>query len=556
MGIGATKGENGIYVQKLTADSKSHIAGEMFPMYGQALNIPADKNPKVQMKHMSAIVALKIVNQGDSKKENLEQEKNDSDKRQIVINDITFAVPAYSTSAISQKAIPIVGSFDVDPTNDINSASFTPVTGASSNSVKLEFASTKIDPGASATFYLAVRPFDVSNSVLGGSEKRTGLTLSITINGSTRSVEIPADTKFEAGKVTTLRVPVKLSYPKTSDAVEGTSFFSWSNMAETNLCVNGETLKAYVVGKTGELGTMTLTATGKEIINALDVGFYASTWKGQRSAMTVSNIDIWFDKDNPDTQISKYQPLVDIIKTELADDITKKEYGLWGDVVPNWDLINLAVPIVLGVLEDGIPRDDSGFLSFIYLTKFIDPQTITFNGVIESSGSSETGQIIILDEGPIYKEIKSKTVDDLLAARFSINNQTPKFEGILDIVNGNADSDNANLTASVLYNKLKDVIAGKGTLSMTLDLKITKVSVDINLENVFNAIITSVDDLKTKLPRMKFWITISTCPYHPTKESYGSKAKPIALEDIPGDNNPIIFWGLDMYGPDSSEPQM
>ena len=70
MGIGATKGKNDIYVQKLTADSKSHIAGEMFPMYGQALNIPADKNPKVQMKHMSAIVALKIVNQGDGVADN------------------------------------------------------------------------------------------------------------------------------------------------------------------------------------------------------------------------------------------------------------------------------------------------------------------------------------------------------------------------------------------------------------------------------------------------------------------------------------------------------
>ena len=79
-------------MQRLTngAGSKEHIAGTLFPMYGHASGISADQNPKVQMRHMSAIVALKIVNQGDSKKENLEQEKNDSDKRQIVINDINI----------------------------------------------------------------------------------------------------------------------------------------------------------------------------------------------------------------------------------------------------------------------------------------------------------------------------------------------------------------------------------------------------------------------------------------------------------------------------------
>ena len=154
--IGAAKGTDGTYVQSLTGgpDSKKHIEGKMFPMYGQALNISADENPKVQMKHMSAIVALKIVNQGDSKKENLADEKNDPDKSSITINDITFAVPEYNSSAIKQTMIPIVGSFNVDPTSTVNSNSFTPVDNASSNSVNLDFDSTTIKPGESATFYV------------------------------------------------------------------------------------------------------------------------------------------------------------------------------------------------------------------------------------------------------------------------------------------------------------------------------------------------------------------------------------------------------------------
>ena len=66
--------------------------------------------------------------------------------------------------------------------------------------------------------------------------------------------------------------------------------------------------------------------------------------------------------------------------------------------------------------------------------------------------------------------------------------------------------------------------------------------------------ISGPDDLKAKLPKMKFEIKISTCPYKPKKTDYGSKASPIKLKDITGDKNPIIFWGLDVYGPDSSVP--
>ena len=547
MGIGATKGENGIYVQKLTggADSKSHIAGEMFPMYGRALNIPADKNPKVQMKHMSAIVALKIVNQGDSKKENLEQEKNDSDKRKIVINDITFAVPAYSTSAISQKAIPIVGSFNVDPTKDINSASFTPITDASSNSVKLEFASTEIDPGESATFYLAVRPFDVSNSVFGGSEKRTGLTLSITINGSTRSVEIPAGTKFEAGKVTTLRVPVKLSHPKASNALNttetlGYEFISWSNKNDISLVVNGEKVDAYQVGAEGKLGTITIEGYAADMINAMDVGFYASTWNGKRAAMTVSNMNVWLPYGNGISKFNEHQGLKDVLMSELEDD--------FGSTIA-W----AAVEGLIGGMSSGIPRDKSSSFDFITLTQFIDPQTITFNGVLENGAGSASDEIFILDEEPIHKGITAETVNNLLAERFyfvdaSGNKLIPTYEGLNDIINGNENSAAANTTANAIYNKLKKVFADRGVYKISKKVIFVTVTADISFTNVFNALIPNVDALKDMVKKMKVQVTISTCPYHPNKADYGSKANPITLKNISGDKNPMIFWGLDMNG--------
>ena len=537
--MGATKGTDGAYVQRLTngAGSKEHIAGTLFPMYGHASGISADQNPKVQMRHMSAIVALKIVNQGDSKKENLEQEKNDSDKRQIVINDITFAVPAYSTSAISQKAIPIVGSFNVDPTNDINSASFTPVTGASSNSVKLEFASTKIDPGASATFYLAVRPFDVSNSVLGGSEKRTGLTLSITINGSTRSVEIPAGTKFEAGKVTTLRVPVKLSYPKVSDALDAKS--NGENILtmpvpETNLQVNGESVGAYIVGS-DQIETLEIKGMATDLFKALDAGFYASTWDGKPAAMTVSNIHLWINGQ----PFNEYKDLKDALVKEI-----KRDHWL---LYTN-SACEIAVSYVMGKFDNGVPRDDE----MIHLTQFIDPQTITFNGVV-TNGSIAGENIFILDEEPIYKGIDAAAINNLLLTRFEYNGKIPTYEGLSNILTGNID-DSATATAEILYNKLRSSFLDRGVLNKTLDIPlIGEVSVSITMVTIFDAIFKSSADLISKLQTLKARVQISTCPFHADKaKGYGTKASPISLNNIQGDKNPIIFWGLDAYGPDKS----
>lgn len=534
VGIGATKGENGIYVQKLTggADSKSHIAGEMFPMYGQALNIPADKNPKVQMKHMSAIVALKIVNQGDSKKENLANEKNETDKSSITINDITFAVPEYNSSAIKQTKIPIVGSFKVDPTSTVNSNSFTPVDDASSNSVSLDFTSTTIKPGESATFYVAVRPFDVSNSTLGGSEERTGLTLSITVNGSTRSVEIPAETKFEAGKVTTLRVPVKLSYPKGSDAVGkqsvGYDFITWENKRETNLYVNGEELKAYIVGENNKVGGLIIRGVVRDLINALDAGFFASTWQGKKAAMTVDNLNLWIPEyDNSGnfkkrTNFSEYEPLKAGAATAAYDMLGG---GFFGGLA--YAAVYVAFPYLI---EDGIPREGD----MLYLTRFMDPANITFSGVIENGYAEGTTDILILDENPIYKELGTAAVDKLLREKFdyvdaSQNTYIPTFEGMYDIVNG-ISSDAATITAKAIYGKLESAIGTK---------EVTVSSYKLKLAPVFKAVFPSESEMTRMLGDIEVAIKITTYPFG-TETSY----------------NPIIFWGLDAYGPNASSPNL
>ena len=532
--IGASKDAEGLYVQTLSAGSKSHIAGPNYPMYGVQPKVSKSSNPRVQMKHLSALVALKVVNQGDGIQDNGDES--------IIVKDLTFSVPQITSK---QTQLPIIGAFTVNTTGSkVTASNFTPVSGSSSNIVTLKLTeSVTIPSGGEATFYIAVRPFNESSIT----RTVTDPILEVTINGSKRQVSIPSDkANFEAGTITTLRVPVKLSYPKSSDAMtvtgsQGDKVLTFP-VSEQDLNVNGEIVKAYVVGD-GDFQELRVIGTTTDIVSALDVGFYASTWQGKRAAMTVSNVNVWMpNSDGSLSKIKDYKPLKNVLTSEIKDDL-----GYLGFMA------GTAVDVVLGTLSNGIPRDDQGTLSFIYLTKFIDPQTITFNGVVENGSAGSNEAMLFLDESPIYKEIKAETVNALLSTRFSYNGQIPTYAGLLDIINGKNTTE-ANTTAEVLYNKLYDVVAGKGSLSMSA----AGFDFTINLANVFNALISDANDLKAKLPKMKFQIDISTCPYKAKKTDYGSKSNPITLatmktwEESP---NPIVFWGLDMYGPEFSTPQ-
>ena len=57
--------EEGSYTQKqMSNNSKIHLAGSGYPMYGVKKNVPKNKSPKFSMSHLSAIIALEIVNNG------------------------------------------------------------------------------------------------------------------------------------------------------------------------------------------------------------------------------------------------------------------------------------------------------------------------------------------------------------------------------------------------------------------------------------------------------------------------------------------------------------
>ncbi len=502
-------------VENTLYSNKNHIAGVNYPMYGKA-SVKGDENPRIKMKHLSALVALKIVNQGDG--------IADNGNSSIEINNVEFVAPEE-----------VVGNFNV-------TVSQTPIKYdkvAASATAKVNLAGANgggitIEPGEEALVYFAVKPFTAKKDAK----------ITIKINGSPRTVPMPKEINFEAGKVTTLRVPVKLSHPKTSDALNTYLTLPTSVMSNAQtINVNGESLSAYIIGN-GKEETLTIQGKVVDLINAFDVGFYASVWNGKKSAMTVTKMDAWIYEDGKEkpTQIASYQPLVNAIKSELADD---KLVGslLFGLI--KFDVTDLALRLVTAMLSAGVEREGT-----FGLTKFIQPSTITFRGILENGLdaplNNQISDLIILNEEPIHKKIDANTIDNQL-----FKNRFPgaKFAGLRDMINNKPSTDAAN-TADILYSTIegqfcKDAKGNERNVSVRVqeDYGIAAVDVNavVNFRGILNGLFTNGTEMAELLRKLEVKVEISTIPYSDNEADYGVKDAPLT-PDAP--YNPIILWGL------------
>ena len=244
--IGAFKNEDGSYnyVQSQTgADSKAHIQGEICPMYGSQSRVPMANNPRVKMRHLSALVAIKVVNESGNpiSIEHLELES----KTNKIVGNMTFNLTGSTPSITSSNGSKI----------------------ASLQLFKLENeVGVEIAKDAEAKFYMAVAPVK---------DKFT-----IRVNGTeiSKDLEIP----LTSGKVTTLKVTIPAlqgtqTFKTKKDNVE---FITWANKSEDPATINGQTgLTVYTVTD----GTITIKGTLEQFLgstaakSALPLSFYAAS---------------------------------------------------------------------------------------------------------------------------------------------------------------------------------------------------------------------------------------------------------------------------------------
>ncbi|MGM9781362.1 MAG: fimbrillin family protein [Candidatus Cryptobacteroides sp.] len=159
--VGNSKGvtQNGL-------NSTAHLSGTSCNMYGVAKNIAADQPVVVDMKHLTSVVKINVKN---------------SSGADLTVSSVEFTAEE-----------DIVGSYYINFTD--GTPKYTASTGYVSNTAKLSAKSATIANGATAAFYIPIKPFTAAS----------GDKLSISVNGHSKEKTLTSDVTFVAGTIHSL----------------------------------------------------------------------------------------------------------------------------------------------------------------------------------------------------------------------------------------------------------------------------------------------------------------------------------------------------------------
>ena len=154
--------------------SRAHLAGESCPLYGIASNVASDKVPSIVMNHLTSVIKVSVTNNSGE---------------DLTVSSVSFT-----------------GTEDIVGTYYINFAD-SPVAYKSSGDKYVSSTAsltvsggTAIANGASADFYIALKPFTA----------KTGSTLKLAVNGYEKTRTLDKDITFTAGHIK----PLNFNYDK------------------------------------------------------------------------------------------------------------------------------------------------------------------------------------------------------------------------------------------------------------------------------------------------------------------------------------------------------
>lgn len=153
-------------------DSKAHLAGTAVPVYGVAKGVSSSSAPEIHMKHIAAVAEIVVTNKSG---------------KAVTITGVDLSAPA-DVDIVGQYNI----SFDAEPV-------ITKYNTYQSNTAKLAVeGGSSLANGASAKFYLVVKPFEAKD-----------LTVKVTTDAGfvEKSVSLSSAASFQAGHIKTLNVP-------------------------------------------------------------------------------------------------------------------------------------------------------------------------------------------------------------------------------------------------------------------------------------------------------------------------------------------------------------
>lgn len=149
-------------------DSKAHLCGKACPLYGVASGVAASESPAIAMNQLASVVCVRVTNNSGS---------------DLVVGSVAFTATE-----------DIVGTYYIDFVSS-------PVVYTSSGAKYVSSTATltvsngaAIANGASADFYIAVKPFTA----------KSGSELKMAVNGYEKTATLGSDIAFTAGHIKTL----------------------------------------------------------------------------------------------------------------------------------------------------------------------------------------------------------------------------------------------------------------------------------------------------------------------------------------------------------------
>ncbi len=238
-------------------DLKSHLCGTALPLYGVAKGLASDVKPKIAMKNLASVVAVKVKN---------------TTTEPLLVKSVSFT----STEDI-------VGTYYIDFTGEN-----VVYTGSGKDYVSATASLTvnngkAIAPNSEATFYIPIKPHTVAKDA----------TLKISVNGYEKPLTLPKDVTFTAGSIKTLafdfnKVVVDyVTIPWTEDFSGDLSLYTLvkggSDTKTYNDKLAGGTAPELLISKNGGSFSAKVKA---------DAGNYLLTFKyNQKGTLTVFSSD-------------------------------------------------------------------------------------------------------------------------------------------------------------------------------------------------------------------------------------------------------------------------
>lgn len=185
----------GNQTQGASATATAHLAGDKFPLYGNAKNVANGTTPTIEMKQAMSVVKVHVTNNSGMG---------------LLVNNVTFSTEDYA----------IGGQYYIDFSGD--TPVFAEKSGSVNKSVTLTVTNGKaLVNGASADFYIGIVPFVAAS----------GKKITVKVNDYSKEITLASQATFESGKIKTLNfnydhVATPASLPFSIDGTGGSAAYS------------------------------------------------------------------------------------------------------------------------------------------------------------------------------------------------------------------------------------------------------------------------------------------------------------------------------------------